>query len=177
MLGSPKRMRLLLAICCWVTAVSNSTGASPRNCFCQWAMAWSHSMDAQTAVRSFWGLPVGLTIRKASMKASSMGPWRAWRLAGGKAAGATSVTFFQISPERANAAGGPLVVSVAVKSTWPSMITAVSACTGIAAVFSVSPVTLEVRISIVCAPVSTLSTRARSPCLARLSTVSQYIRL
>ena len=38
------------------------------------------SAAAQAPIFSFNGLPVGRTIRKLSMKASSMGPCRPWRL-------------------------------------------------------------------------------------------------
>src|SRR5438034_43670 len=63
-----------------VTAVSSLTRASPRNCFRQWETAWSSSASIQAPVFSCNALPVGLTMRKLSMKASSIGPCRPWRL-------------------------------------------------------------------------------------------------
>ena len=63
-----------------VTALSSLTRASPRNCCRQCSSACSLSAFAQAPTLAFEGLPVGRTIRKLSMKASSIGPCKPCRL-------------------------------------------------------------------------------------------------
>src|SRR5262245_55293065 len=74
--GSPQRMRLLDAMSASVSAVSVVVRASPRYCWRQWSIACCISLAAQEPTFSFSAGPVGFTMMKLSMKASSIGPWR-----------------------------------------------------------------------------------------------------
>src|SRR5205085_10455454 len=79
-----------------VISESSFTRGSPRNWRRHSLVAWASSRWTHLPTDSTSGLPVGRTIKKLSMKASSMGPCSAWRLARGLALAGSRLagTFF-----------------------------------------------------------------------------------